>query len=72
MLDGVVRYPPDVVARYRAAGHWSGRSLWDLFAERLRRWDARVALVSGDSERATSSGSRTSARTSRPTPTWPA
>ena len=37
MLDGVVRFPPEFAARYRAKGYWEDRSLRDVFAERLRQ-----------------------------------
>ena len=31
MLDGVVRFPPEFAARYRAKGYWEDRSLRDVF-----------------------------------------
>ena len=33
MLDGVVRFPADFAARYRAKGYWEDRSLRDVFDE---------------------------------------
>lgn len=47
-LDGFVAYPQEFVERYRKAGYWEGRSLWDCFAERLRAGKARVALIAGE------------------------
>ena len=45
MLEGVVGYPPEFVDRYRRAGLWQGRSLWDLFAAAFDRHSGRTALV---------------------------
>jgi 2,3-dihydroxybenzoate-AMP ligase len=44
-LEGFVSYPPELVERYRAAGLWEGRSLWDAFSERFRAQAARTALI---------------------------
>ena len=33
MLEGVVRFPPEFAARYRAKGYWEDRSLADTFDE---------------------------------------
>src|SRR6516162_1678401 len=49
MLDGVVRFPPEFAARYRAKGYWEDRSLRDVFDEAFERYSDRVALI--DSER---------------------
>jgi 2,3-dihydroxybenzoate-AMP ligase len=45
MLEGVVAYPPEFVERYRAAGLWLGRSLWELFSDCFERYAERTALV---------------------------
>lgn len=45
MLEGVVGYPAAFVERYRAAGLWPGRSLWDLFSDRFNRYADRTAVV---------------------------
>lgn len=45
MLDGVVRFPPEFAARYRAKGYWEDRSLRDIFAEACRRYADRVAII---------------------------
>jgi 2,3-dihydroxybenzoate-AMP ligase len=48
MLAGVVPYPPDYAARYRAAGYWEDRSLRDEFAAVFSRYAERVALIDGE------------------------
>ena len=48
MLDGVVRFPPEFAARYRAKGYWEDRSLAAVFAEVFTRHAERVAIVDGD------------------------
>jgi len=48
MLAGVVPFPPDYAARYRAAGYWEDRSLRDEFATVFKRYAERVALIDGD------------------------
>jgi 2,3-dihydroxybenzoate-AMP ligase len=48
MLAGVVPFPPDYAARYRAAGYWEDRSLRDEFATVFKRYATRVALIDGD------------------------
>ena len=46
MLEGVVPFPPEFEARYRARGYWEDRSLTSVFEELLARHADRVALVS--------------------------
>ena len=48
MLDGVVRFPPEFAARYRAKGYWEDRSLADVFTEVFARYAARVAVLDGE------------------------
>jgi 2,3-dihydroxybenzoate-AMP ligase len=48
MLAGVVPFPPDYAARYRAAGYWEDRSLRDEFAVVFARYASRVALNDGE------------------------
>jgi 2,3-dihydroxybenzoate-AMP ligase len=48
MLDGVVRFPPEFAARYRAKGYWQGRSLADTFAEVFGKFAGRVAVIDRD------------------------
>ncbi len=45
MLDGVVRFPPEFAARYRAKGYWEDRSLTDTFAEIFAKYANRVAVI---------------------------
>jgi 2,3-dihydroxybenzoate-AMP ligase len=48
MLDGVVRFPPEFAARYRAKGYWEDRSLRDVFADVLAQYADRVAIIDGE------------------------
>ncbi|MGH7811896.1 MAG: AMP-binding protein, partial [Candidatus Binatia bacterium] len=48
MLDGVVRFPPEFAARYRAKGYWEDRSLRDTFDELFSRNAHRVAIIDRD------------------------
>src|SRR5713226_371856 len=52
MLDGVVPFPSEFVARYRAKGYWEDRSLASVFDDVFASFAERVALVAG-SERVT-------------------
>lgn len=47
-LDGVVPFPPEFAARYRAKGYWEDRSLISHFEERFARYADRVAVLDGD------------------------
>ena len=48
MLDGVVRFPPEFAARYRARGYWEDRPLRDVFDEVLVRFRDRIAVIDGE------------------------
>lgn len=48
MLDGVVRFPAEFAARYRAKGYWEDRPLRDVFDQVFERFAERVALIEGD------------------------
>jgi 2,3-dihydroxybenzoate-AMP ligase len=48
MLDGVVRFPPEFAARYRAEGYWEDRSLRETFGELFARHADRVAIIDRD------------------------
>jgi 2,3-dihydroxybenzoate-AMP ligase len=48
MLDGVVRFPPEFAARYRAKGYWEDRSLRDVFNDVFTRYAGRLAIVDGE------------------------
>lgn len=41
-------WPDDLVARYRAAGHWRGETFPALLRERAQRFAGRTAIVGGD------------------------
>ncbi|HXF76170.1 MAG TPA: AMP-binding protein [Methylomirabilota bacterium] len=45
MLAGVVRFPPEFAARYRAKGYWEDRPLRDAFDQAFKRFAARVAII---------------------------
>src|SRR5438445_26645 len=44
-LDGVVPFPPEFVARYRARGYWEDRSLASVFEDVFARFATRVVLA---------------------------
>ena len=48
MLDGVVRFPPEFAARYRAKGYWQDRSLADIFGEVFGKFADRIAVIDRD------------------------
>jgi 2,3-dihydroxybenzoate-AMP ligase len=48
MLEGVVPFPPEFAARYRAKGYWEDHPLRDVFAEICSRYAGRVAIIDGD------------------------
>jgi 2,3-dihydroxybenzoate-AMP ligase len=48
MLEGVVPFPPEFAARYRAKGYWEDRSLAVTFQEVCARYADRVAIVNRD------------------------
>ncbi len=45
MLEGVVRFPPEFAARYRARGYWEDKSLRDAFGELFASYADRVAII---------------------------
>jgi len=47
MLDGVVRFPAEFAARYRAKGYWEDRALRDVFDETFSRHGDRIAIIDG-------------------------
>jgi 2,3-dihydroxybenzoate-AMP ligase len=49
-LPGVVPFPPELAARYRAKGYWQDKSLAQEFAAVWRKYANRVALVDGERE----------------------
>ncbi len=48
MLEGVVPFPPEYAARYRAAGYWEDRALREEFGAMFARFADRVALIDGE------------------------
>jgi len=48
MLPGVVPFPPDFAARYRAKGYWRDQSLAQEFEIVFKRYGGRVAVIDGD------------------------
>ncbi|HEY7168574.1 MAG TPA: AMP-binding protein, partial [Candidatus Binatia bacterium] len=48
MLEGVVRFPPEFAAWYRAKGYWENRSLADTFADCFAKHRDRIAVVDGE------------------------
>jgi 2,3-dihydroxybenzoate-AMP ligase len=49
-LPGVVPFPAELAARYRAKGYWQDKSLAQEFAAVWRKYANRVALVDGERE----------------------
>lgn len=45
MLEGVVPFPPEFAARYRAKGYWVDRTLAQEYRAAFQKYAARVALV---------------------------
>src|SRR5438552_17242116 len=48
MLPGVVAFPPQFAARYRAKGYWQDKSLAQEFEAVFRKYGPRVALIDAD------------------------
>jgi 2,3-dihydroxybenzoate-AMP ligase len=48
VLDGVVRFPPEFAARYRARGYWEDRPLRAVFDEAFARFADRIAVIDGE------------------------
>lgn len=47
-LDGVVRFPPEAAARYRAAGYWDDRLLIHHYEDAFERFVDRIAIIDDD------------------------
>ena len=45
MLEGVVPFPPDFAARYRAKGYWQDKSLRDEFAAVFKNFGPRLCVI---------------------------
>jgi 2,3-dihydroxybenzoate-AMP ligase len=48
MLPGVVPFPPEYAARYRAKGYWRDQSLAQEFEVVFKRYGERVAVIDGE------------------------
>jgi 2,3-dihydroxybenzoate-AMP ligase len=48
MIEGVVPFPPEFAARYRAKGYWQDRSLRDEFADVFKKFAPRVFVIDGE------------------------
>ncbi len=48
MLEGVVRFPPEFAARYRAKGYWEDRSLTETFDGVFSKYAERLAVIDRD------------------------
>ncbi len=48
MLPGTIGWPEDLAARYRAAGHWDGSTIFGLLQRAAARWPDKAALVAGE------------------------
>src|SRR5256886_6435251 len=47
-LPGVVPFPPEFAARYRAKGYWQDKTLAQEFAIVFKKYADRVALIDGE------------------------
>ncbi|HEX7233118.1 MAG TPA: AMP-binding protein [Candidatus Binatia bacterium] len=47
MLEGVVRFPAEFAARYRAKGYWEDRSLREVFDQACENYRDRIAVIDG-------------------------
>lgn len=48
MLEGVVPYPPEFAARYRAKGYWADQTMGHFFDEVVSHYPERIAFLAGD------------------------
>ncbi len=48
ILEGVIPFPPEFAARYRAQGHWEDRTMGQFFDEIFSAYTERVALLAGN------------------------
>jgi 2,3-dihydroxybenzoate-AMP ligase len=48
MLEGVVPYPPEFAARYRAKGYWEDQTMGHFFDEIVARYSERIAFLAGN------------------------
>ena len=50
MLPGVVPFPPEFAARYRAKGYWQDESIARTWEDYCRQYADRVAVIDGDAQ----------------------
>jgi 2,3-dihydroxybenzoate-AMP ligase len=50
LLEGVVPYPPEFAARYRAKGYWEDQTMGHFFDEIVARYSDRIAFLAGDEQ----------------------
>jgi len=48
MLEGVVPFPPDFAARYRAKGYWQDKALRDEFEAVFKKFGPRLCIIDRD------------------------
>src|SRR5690349_10093769 len=48
MFPGVVPFPPEFAARYRAKGYWQDRSIASVWEEMCSRHSRRIAVIDGN------------------------
>jgi 2,3-dihydroxybenzoate-AMP ligase len=48
MLPGVIPFPPDFAARYRAKGYWEDRTIASVWEDYCRQYSSRIAVIDGD------------------------
>ena len=48
MLHGVVPFPPEFAARYRAKGYWEDRTIASVWEDYCRQYANRIAMIDGD------------------------
>lgn len=50
MIEGMVPYPPEVEAEYRARGYWQDLPLWAVYGPLFEEFSTRVALIADGEE----------------------
>src|SRR5579871_5404999 len=48
MLPGVVPFPPEFAARYRAKGYWENKTIASVWEEYCRLYASRIAVIDSD------------------------
>src|ERR1700751_557674 len=50
MLPGVVPFPPEFAARYRAKGYWEGKTIASVWEDYCRLYAQRIAVIDGGTQ----------------------